>query len=67
MATPEVHKKIIIKSTSDIANILIEEMSFEEKEITKLVILSNKNEILKIKDIAIRRRFINKSCNKRYI
>ena len=35
------------------AKLLIEELRFEKKEIAKIIILNNKNEILKIKDIAL--------------
>lgn len=59
MATPTSFKKIIIKEPFDLAKIIMEELRFENKEIAKIVILNNKNQILKMKDIAIRR---NKFC-----
>ena len=52
MATPNNYKKIKIRTPDDMAGLLIEELRFEKKEIIKIVILNNKNEILKIKDIA---------------
>ena len=55
MTKPSSCKKIAIKNPKDLAKILMEELRFEQKEILKIVILNNKNEILKIKDISIRR------------
>ena len=46
------YKNIIINKPSDVANILFEEMRFEKQEMLKVVILGNKNKLLKIKDIA---------------
>lgn len=46
------YKKIIIKEPYDLAKILMSELKFQKTEIVKLVILNNKNEILKIQDIA---------------
>ena len=46
------YKNITINKPSDVANILFEEMRFEKQEILKVVILGNKNKLLKIKDIA---------------
>ena len=54
MAMPLNYKKIKITRPIDLANILMEQLRFEQKEILKIVILNNKNEILKIKDISIR-------------
>ena len=48
--------KAVIKKPEDLAKILMEELRFEQKEILKIVILNNKNEILKIKDISVRRK-----------
>ena len=47
---------VINLTTKDLAKIMMEELRFEKKEITKIVILNNKNEIIKIKNIAIRRK-----------
>ena len=52
MSKPSNYKKIKIKSPADIAKILMNELRYEKKEIVKLIILNNKNEIQKIKDIA---------------
>lgn len=46
------YKKIVIKQPHDLAKILMSELKFEKNEKVKLVILNNKNEILKIKEIA---------------
>ena len=54
MTMPTNFKKITIKEPFDIAKIMMEELRFQKKEIAKIVILNNKNEILKIKDIAVR-------------
>lgn len=54
MTMPSNYKKISIKNPKDLAKIMMEELRFEKKEITKIVILNNKNEIIKIKNIAIR-------------
>lgn len=55
MASPSTIKKIIIKEPYDIAKIMMEELRFQKKEVAKIIVLNNRNEILKIKDIAIRR------------
>lgn len=55
MTMPTNFKKIVIKEPFDLAKIMMEELRFQKKEIAKIVILNNKNEILKIKDIAVRR------------
>ena len=46
------YKNITINKPSDVVDILFEEMRFEKQEILKVVILGNKNKLLKIKDIA---------------
>ncbi len=55
MTRPNNLKKIKIIKPDDLAEIVMEELRFEKQEIAKIVILNNKNEILKIKNIAIRR------------
>jgi len=42
-----------IKRPKDIAEILMEEMSFKKQEVIKAVILNTKNEILRIKDVSL--------------
>ena len=65
MTMPSSCKKIKIKTPYDLAKIMMEELRFQKEEIAKIVILNNKNEILKIKDIAIRRSKLCTSCYKR--
>ena len=55
MTMPFHYKKIIIKEPYDLAKIMMEELRFQKREIAKIIILNNKNEILKMKDIAMRR------------
>ena len=50
---PPNYKKTQIKEPNDIVKILMNEMQYEKREIAKIVILDNKNAILKIKNIAI--------------
>ena len=54
MMMPTNFKRITIKEPYDLAKIMMEELRFQKEEIVKIVILNNKNELLKIKDIAIR-------------
>lgn len=53
MTRPANVKKITIKEPFDLAKIIMEELRFENKEIAKIVLLNNKNEIIKMKDIAV--------------
>lgn len=53
MSTPSNYKKITVKEPYDVAKILMKELRFQKNEIAKVVILNNKNEILKITDIAM--------------
>ena len=66
MQTPSNYKKIVVNEPYDLARILMEELRFQKREIAKIIILNNKNEILKIKDIAFRWhkfcKYINKRC-----
>lgn len=55
MMMPTNFKKITIKEPYDLAKIMMEELRFQKEEIVKVVILNNKNKLLKIKDIAIGR------------
>jgi len=43
----------IIKSPEDVANLLIEELRYEKREIVKVLILNTKNKVQKIVDITI--------------
>lgn len=44
--------KLFIKNQDDVVNLFMEELRYEKVEILKLLMLSNKNEVLKIKKIA---------------
>lgn len=52
MAAPSNYKKVKITKPEDLAKIFLSELRFEKNEIAKLIILNNKNEILRILDIA---------------
>ena len=53
MNIPPNYKKTQIKEPNDIVKILMNQMRHEKREIAKIVLLDNKSNILKIKDIAI--------------
>ena len=53
MSKPSDYRKIVIHEPYDLAKIMLQELRFEKREIAKLVILNNKNEILKIKEISL--------------
>ena len=53
MARPVETMNIKIKTSDNVAELLMEEMRYEKREIAKVLILNNKNQILKIKDISI--------------
>ena len=53
MTKPSNYKKIQVNNTKDIANLVMEELKFEKKEIVKLFLLNNKNEILKTSNVSI--------------
>lgn len=53
MSKPSNYKKVQVKSTEDLANLVMEELRFEKREYVKLFLLNNKNEILKSIDAAI--------------
>ncbi len=52
MSKPINLSKICIKTKADVANLLMQEMRYEKKEILKLILLNNKNVVQKILDIA---------------
>lgn len=53
MNKPSNYKKIQIKNPKDVANLLMSDLRFEKREIAKIIILNNKNIVLKILDVAI--------------
>lgn len=52
MARPVKKLKVKIKSGQDVANLLMEEMRYEKREIAKAIALSAKNVVLKVIDIS---------------
>ncbi|MBQ2937550.1 MAG: DNA repair protein RadC [Clostridia bacterium] len=53
MSKPSNYKKIQVKSTEHIAQLVLEELRFEKREYVKLFLLNTKNEILKCIDVAV--------------
>ncbi len=53
MSMPINFKNIKIKMPQDVANILMEELKYEKKEIVKVIILNIKNIVLKIVNITV--------------
>ena len=53
MSKPSNYKNIKIKGPKDVAELLMNDLRFEKREIAKIIILNNKNDILKIIDVAI--------------
>ena len=53
MSRPVDKINLQIKTSDDAANIMMEEMRYEKRELSKIIVLNNKNEILKIKEISI--------------
>lgn len=52
MVKPTNYKKITIKQPKDVVNIMMEELKYLTKEIARIIILNNANEVLKIQDLA---------------
>ncbi len=48
-----VAEDIFVYSSSDVAKIFMEELMYEKREIVKLIILNNKNKILRIQNISL--------------
>lgn len=63
MAMPQ-NLKVTIKEPKDVANLLIEELRYEKREIVKILILNSKNVLQRIIDITIRKYFLCKSRTK---
>ncbi len=53
MARPINSLKIKISTSEDTANLFMEELRYEKREYAKVIILNNKNEIMKILDISL--------------
>ncbi|MBR2705016.1 MAG: DNA repair protein RadC [Clostridia bacterium] len=52
MSRPINDTKIQIKNTKDVANVFMDELKFEKREVVKLVLLNTRNIIIKIVDIS---------------
>ena len=53
MARPTKELKVQIKHAQDVANVMMDELRYEKREIVRLLILNTKNIILKIIDVSI--------------
>ena len=53
MSKPSNYRKIQIKSTEHVANLVLDELRFEKREYVKLFLLNTKNVIVKIQDVAV--------------
>lgn len=53
MNKPSNYRKVKITSPKDVVNLLMNDLRFQKQEIVKLIILNNKNIIMKIKDISL--------------
>ena len=53
MSKPSNYKNIKINNPKDVSELLMNDLRFEKREIAKIVLLNNKNDILKIMDVAI--------------
>ena len=52
MSKPINLNKVVLKTKADVANLLMDEMRYEKKELLKLILLNNKNIVQKILNIA---------------
>lgn len=52
MSRPIDNSNITIKSSKDVANLLMQELRYEKREMVKLLVLNAKNVVIKIVDIA---------------
>ena len=53
ISKPIIDNKIKIKNTRDVANLLMDELKYERREIAKVIILNTKNIVLKIMNISL--------------
>ena len=53
LSTPISSKKLEMNSSTDVAKFFMPELRFEKKEVVKLIILNNKNIVLKILNLSI--------------
>ena len=47
------YRKLQIKGPNDVAKILMEDLRFEKREIAKIIIMNNKNIVIRILDVAV--------------
>ena len=52
MARP-IQNEIMIHSTQDVADLFMEELRYEKREIVKVILLNSKNKVLKIKNVSL--------------
>ena len=48
-----INKRLIIRNSKDVADLLMPELRYEKREIAKVLLLNSKNIVLKIKDISL--------------
>ena len=53
MSKPSNYRKIQIKKPRDVAELLMNDLRFEKREIVKVILLNNRNVIIKILDVAL--------------
>lgn len=53
LSRPIENSKVKISSTGDVANLLIDELRYEKREIVKVIILNTKNIVIKMVDICL--------------
>ena len=53
ISKPISSKKIVIRNAEDVAALFMPELKYEKREIAKVIILNNKNVVLKVIDISI--------------
>lgn len=64
MARPQ-SLQITIKEPEDVANLLMEEVRYEKREIVKILILNHKSKLQKIIDISTRNNIFSKNRHKK--
>ena len=52
MSKPMNYKRVVVREPKDVVDVIMQELRFQKREIAKIVILNEKNEILKIKDLS---------------
>lgn len=53
MSRPINYRKLQIKGPNDVAKLLMEDLRFEKREIAKIIIMNNKNIVIRILDVAV--------------